>query len=373
MVGAVVHEWISTIGGSEKVLARMADTFPSADIYTLWNDATGFLPNHNITESWISRTPLRRSKPLALPFMPAAWRRLHSLKEYDWMLVSSHLFAHHARFRGPNSDIPKFVYAHTPARYIWTPWLDQRGASPGARAASALLKPLDKIRAHEAVSVAANSYYIRDRIRRTWEVDATVIYPPVSVVKISKLVSQDPNLTGAEDIEQSQLHSQFILGASRFVPYKRLDLVIALGELLDLPVVIAGSGPDEERLRALADAARVPVRVITSPSDRLLYTLYARAAAYVFPPVEDFGLMPVEAMAAGGPVVVNRNGGARESAAMSAASAVVDFDDLQETVTAIEELISSQRRPSLSEIAHLDESCFDARLSEWVGAKSDSR
>ncbi len=149
MAGVIVHEWIEKAGGAEKVLDAMINCFPNADLRVLWNDAHDRYDGRTIAESWISRTPLRKRKALALPSMPMTWRNLPAGKSYKWMLVSSHLFAHHAKFRGLNKKIPKLVYAHTPARYIWTPELDQRGRSGIARVGSRALKPLDKRRAAE--------------------------------------------------------------------------------------------------------------------------------------------------------------------------------------------------------------------------------
>ncbi|WNY33458.1 glycosyltransferase [Curtobacterium flaccumfaciens] len=119
-----------------------------------------------------------------------------------------------------------------------------------------------------------------------------------------------------DDRERALLESLpagFLLGASRFVPYKRLDVVIEAGRASARPVVLAGDGPDLERLRALAADSDVDVRIVVRPSDALLAALLQRAAVYVFPPVEDFGIMPVEAMALGTPVVVNAVGGACDS------------------------------------------------------------
>ena len=125
----------------------MASIYPDAEIVCLWNDSVGRFDPSKVRESWLARTPLRRSKALALLFMPATWRRM-SDRQYDFALISSHLFAHHARFSGvPRSR--RFVYVHSPARYIWNPELDRRGAGVMARALSRLLKPVDRRRAQE--------------------------------------------------------------------------------------------------------------------------------------------------------------------------------------------------------------------------------
>ena len=137
-----------------------------------------------------------------------------------------------------------------------------------------------------------------------------MIYPPVDIERIH---SFGGDLSDADNATVRALPPQFVLGASRFVPYKNVDAAISAGEILGLPVVLAGTGPDEPRLRALAERARTPVIFVGRVSDDLLIELYRRAALFVYMAVEDFGIMPVEAMACGTPVLVNEFGGARES------------------------------------------------------------
>ena len=172
MGGAIVHEWISQAGGSENVLEAMSQMYPDADIHCLWNDSVGRFAPERIHETWLSRTPLRRSKALALPFMPAVWRSLDN-NDYEWALISSHLFAHHARFNNQSDDLRRFVYVHTPARYIWDPALDLRGNSAAVRAVASTFKPIDRRRANEPASFAAmREYSPYDNTREA-------AYPPI--------------------------------------------------------------------------------------------------------------------------------------------------------------------------------------------------
>ena len=224
-------------------------------------------------ETWLARTPLRGHKALALPLMPITWNAPHR-HHHEWVLVSSHAFAHHVRTGRP--DIPKYVYVHTPARYLWAPELDGRGSNLPARLAGPALRALDRRAAQGATSLAANSAFVADRILRSWGREAEVIHPPVDVAEIQSGRWRSM-LTDAERRTLDNLPSTFVLGVSRFIPYKQLDAVIRVGELLDTPVVIAGFGPLEGELRARSGDASVPVELILKPSDAMVRALMDRA------------------------------------------------------------------------------------------------
>lgn len=370
MAGLIVHEWLEPRGGAERVVDSMREAFPDADLLALWNDAPEKYPDAQ--ETWLAKTPLRRNKAAALGFMPTTWRHVRPFKshaQHDWMLVSSQLFAHHVQPSGLDQSIPKYVYAHTPARYIWEPGLDGRGSSNLVRLAAGILKPLDRYRAQEPLEIAANSEFVRERIQRAWNRDAKVIYPPVDVQSIKSTANWREALLPEEEARISHLPGSFILGASRFVPYKRLDWVIEAGEKNDVPVVIAGSGPDESRLRILAQQKNVPVHFVENPSTELLYALYQAAAVFVFPPVEDFGIMPVEAQAAGTPVVVTNWGGAVETSNLHPNSVASTEDTPECLAQAVSDVLSKSRVPlgHLSdEILSFDRQSFVKTMKSWV-------
>lgn len=307
--GVLVHEWLSHRGGSENVFEKLMDFFPNAEKYCLWNESHGRFTD--VGETFLGKSPLRGNKMLSAPFMPLAWRKLPRI-EADWILVSSHLFAHHARFSGPARDAPKLVYAHSPARYLWYPEVDSRGTShPIFKPIVQALKKIDSNRALEHTSIAANSHYVAARIEKVWGRETRVIYPPVDIDAFSFLSEPiDPS----EHALLTLLPNDFILGVSRFIDYKRMDLVIEAGRATGIPVVLAGDGPNRPLLEKYAHE-RHPgqVRFVINPSTNLLGVLYHRALALIFPAIEDFGIVPVEAMASGTPVIVNSLGGASES------------------------------------------------------------
>lgn len=362
--GVLVHEWISRAGGSENVLHSLGSIYPAADLVCLWNDDSERFPTARTHESWLAKTPLRGRKALALPLMPVVWRTLPQ-GPYDWAILSSHAFAHHARFaKSPETE--RFVYVHSPARYLWTPEIDARGGSPLVRVASRVLRPIDRARAREGASFAANSEYVRLRMQATWGVDARVIHPPVAVEEIRAVADWSERLSESEHQMFDALPTQFILGASRFIPYKRLDLVIEAGEAAGLPVVLAGRGPAEAALRARADAASVPVHFVVGPSNVTLRALFQRCTVYVFPAVEDFGIMPVEAMAAGAAVVANSSGGTAEIIEHGVSGALTAFHGSSETEAAIRTAISTAADARVERAERFSETAFAGAVRSWV-------
>lgn len=365
MPGLIVHEWIERHGGSENVVDVMASAFPDARIHCLWSNAKHRYRDHVVTESWLAKTPLRRNKAVALPFMPATWAAT-DVSDAEFVLISSHAFAHHTGARRAATGPPRFVYVHTPARYLWVPELDARGANFAARALAPALRRIDRKRANDGATFAANSEYIRRRIESAWDVPAEVIYPPVRVELLQSVPDWCDRLDGADTTIVEQLPDEFILGASRFVDYKRLDVAIRAGELAGMPVVLAGAGPQQAELKAIAAAASVPVHFVTRPSDGLLFTLYQKAALLVFAAVEDFGIMPVEAMALGTPVLVNSVGGAAESVKLLGGGVIADFDSDVDLRHAIYEALSLGMGPAASAANMFSEQTFAQRIQSWA-------
>ncbi|RZS68047.1 glycosyltransferase involved in cell wall biosynthesis [Agromyces ramosus] len=367
MAGLIVQEWIEESGGAEQVLEAMRVAFPEARVACLWNDDPGRFAPDAVDESWLARTPLRGRKALALPLMSGTWRRgWGSAQAPDWVLASSYVFAHHAGF-GTRAGVPKFSYVHTPARYLWEPGLDGRTALPLMGPPRAWLRGVDRRAAPHSGSLAANSAFVRDRIRRAWDRDARVIHPPVDAAAIAAVGAWAERTTSAEQAVLADLPDHgFLLAASRLVPYKRHAAVLDLGERLGLPVVIAGAGPERERLAALAADASVPVHVLGRVSDELMRALFQRALALVFPPVEDFGIIPVEAMAAGCPVIVNRVGGAAESVVDGLSGVHYDPDDPAGFRAAVDAASGIDPDAARRRALEFDTARFLDELRDWV-------
>ena len=360
--GVIAHEWLEPHGGAEKVIDQLALLYPNAPIRSLWNDAPGRFPESRVSETWLAKTPLRRHKGLALPFMPATWRNL-GVSDADWILCSSHLFAHHARFSGPGRHADKYVYAYTPGRYIWNPELDSRGQSVAVRLAAVPLRAIDRSRAQEPVAIAAISEFVQKRIGDAWLRESEVIYPPVDVRAFE---NGGFDLTEADQAILDSLPDSFILGASRFIPYKRLDLVISMGVAADVHVVLAGNGPELPALRKQADEHPGTVTFVDRPSHELLAALYRKALAYVFPAVEDFGIMPVEAMATGAAVIASSLGGAAETVVDGTSGVLLDDYSPSSMRDALQRAIALDPADAVVRAREFDQSVFRERMSAWM-------
>ncbi|MGV0881334.1 glycosyltransferase [Mycolicibacterium sp. XJ883] len=327
----------------------------------MWNDDQARFSG--VEETWLARTPLRGRKVASMPFMGSAWKRI-DLSNVQRVVVSSHAFSHHLASRAAESGIPAFAYIHSPARYVWAPDLDSRGRSIAARIGRPYFRWWDRRHAAREVHYAANSRFVADRIADAWGVSASVVYPPVDIERIT---GSSGELCDEEIATIRALPELFVLGASRFVAYKNLDAAIRAGEILGLPVVLAGAGPDEPRLRALAKEAQTPVTFVGRVSDNALIELYRRAALFVYMAVEDFGIMPVEAMACGTPVLINEIGGARESV-LAVSGGVAShwrnshFDDR----SLVEEAASIDMNAAMAAVTQFSNASFRRRLISWL-------
>jgi len=324
---ALVHDWLVTLGGADRVLLALHEVFPQAPVFVGLHDLRR-LPDSfrqlDVRATWLQQIPgAAQRHRLLVPLMPLAFGHL-VLRGYDVVISSSHACAHSVSVPGALH----ICYCHTPMRYAW----DLRGeylaalpgvARPAARLMLAWLRRRDRAAAEGVDQFIANSQHVASRIRRHYGREATVIYPPVDTEFFTP--TGDP----AEESTQSSQSAQssrstaessgdradredFYLVVSRLVPYKRVDVAVEAFNRLDRRLVIVGDGPERGRLQSMSGPH---VRFVGELGDAALRRYYRQCRALVFPGEEDFGLVPVEAQACGRPVIAYRRGGALESVA----------------------------------------------------------
>jgi glycosyltransferase involved in cell wall biosynthesis len=298
---ALVHDWLTGLRGGERVLEQLCLLHPGAEIFTLVHvpgSCGEIIEGHRITTSFLDKLP-REHYRRYLPLFPLAIERF-DLRSYDLVLSTSHAVAKGCR---PGKDALHVAYIHTPMRYVW----DQFDAyfGPGraglatrlaAHLAAPWLRRWDVRSTSRAHGLIANSNFVGDRIRRYWhrEPDA-VVYPPVDTSRFL------PAGEGPDD---------YALIVSALVPYKLVELAVEAFTKLKRPLIVAGDGPSRQ---ALEQKAGPSVRFLGSVPHDQLPRLFARASFFVLPGEEDFGIAPVEAQAAGRPVLALGRGGALET------------------------------------------------------------
>ncbi|MGK5444564.1 glycosyltransferase [Micromonospora sp. URMC 105] len=349
---ALVHEWFSATGGSEQVYLRMAEVVPHARRFVLWKEHDVVEDGEGMQESWMSRTPLRRSKALALPFMPLAWRTL-TRENFEVVVSSSHAFAHTVKLG--SAETKHFAYVHSPARYVWSPDLDGRGSSTALAFARKALQAGDTRLSRHVDSYAANSREVRDRIHRFWGRDSRIIHPPVEV-----------GFYAAAPAEVRSQERRYLLGVGRWITYKRFDLMIEVAAEANLPLIIAGSGPEEQNLRRLAEKSPASVTFEVRPSNDRLRELYWGAVALLYPTHEDFGIVPVEAQVCGTPVVGLARGGLLDTVVDGSTGFLIDSLDARRLAAAVEHVGQLDVGDIRANADRFSTAAFQANISDWL-------
>ncbi|MFD2764413.1 glycosyltransferase [Micromonospora eburnea] len=353
----MVHEWFGATGGAESTFLTMADLVPHAQRFVLWADRDVPVDRLRLRQSWMARTPLTRSKALALPFMPLVWRRWDG-GPVDVVISSSHAFAHTARF-GPPERTRHLSYVHSPARYVWSPGLDSRGKNPLLALPRRALQAVDVRLSRHVHAYAANSREVQQRIRRFWNRDAVVIHPPVDV----------DFFAAAPPPERAQPR-EYLLGVGRWVPYKNFDLMMETAAEAGLPLIIAGSGPEESRLRRAAERVSAQVTFERRPTRERLRELYWGAQALLFPTHEDFGIVPVEAQACGTPVIGLRGGGLLETVRDGETGHLVESMQPRAYAAAVRRVADLRADRIQHHAEEFSRARFAARMSEWIAHES---
>ena len=364
---ALVHYWLVSMRGGEKVLEELCEMFPDADIFTHVYDRQVVSPiirRHSVKTTLIDKLPFsRKLYKNYLPLMPIALEQL-DLRDYD-LVISSELGPAKGVLTRP--DAIHICYCHTPMRYIWNMYLDYRqSVSPLLRPLmtwfAASLRQSDQFSANRVDLFVANSANIRRQIRKYYGREAVIVHPPVDVDAFHR--------TGEKSAD-------FYLAVGQLVRYKRMDLAIEACNRLKRRLVIIGEGEEDKALRKLAGPT---ISFLGRQDFSEIRNHYAWCKALLFPGEEDFGMVPVEAMASGKPVIALRRGGALETVipgqtglffdqptSDSLATAILDFEAIEQSFDP--ELISIHAR-------RFSKETFKRRMSqvlqEYVDYSADS-
>jgi glycosyltransferase involved in cell wall biosynthesis len=361
---AVVHEWLTIAGGSEDVVIELLEMFPEAELFTSiydpgpWPEIVTARPVH---ASYLNRIPGAQAHyPKLLPLMTRAYRAF-DFSRFDLVLSSSHACAKNIR---TPSDVPHVCYCHTPMRYAWDESLLE-GEEIGRATRLALPLMLRRLRRQDIEGAdspdlfVANSRNVADRIRRYYGRSAEVVNPPVDVERLLSL----PRKQG-----------EHYLVFGRVVPYKRVELAVAACARLGRSLKVAGDGRAMASVRAAA-AGHPQIELLGRVEDAERDALISSARALLFPGEEDFGIVPVEAQAAGLPVIAYEVGGASETvidgrtgvlfeqqSALGLAAAIERFEGLELDEQAIRQNAERFGRERFrSEMAAVIERVADAR------------
>ncbi len=357
---AFVHDWLVGIAGAEKFLEAIYRLYQGT-IHTLVCDPKQLKgtiwEKEKIETSFLQKFPLA---PLyyrhLLPLFPLAIEQI-DLSQYDLLLSSSHAVAKGVL---THSNQLHICYCHTPMRYAWDLYHQYLSSVPTwkkplARLSLHYLRNWDSHTSSRVDHFVANSHYIARRIRKVYNREATVIYPPVALGRFAKEHKKD----------------NFYLTVSRMVPYKKIDLIVqAFSAMPDQRLLVVGDGPEMARIKGLA---KHNIELLGALSDDEVSVLMGEAKAFVFAAEEDFGLVPVEAQAAGTPVIALGKGGALETVLDGVTGLFFAEQTLASLCEAVQRFEKSQTAFDPSTIrqhaARFSEDRFAREFSDFVEAK----
>ncbi|WP_443739693.1 glycosyltransferase [Treponema sp.] len=328
MKTAIVHDWLVNYGGAERVVEQMLLLYPDADIYTLVYDEKKMgkiFPKEKVHTSSLQKIPMaEKLYTKFLSLMPKAFEEF-DLTGYDLVIASSSCCAKGV-ITSPTT--PFIAYIHSPMRYAWDLYYDYLKNS-GRLTKFFMKRWMPDIRKWDYISsqridtLVANSSYIARRIKKFWNRDAAVVYPPVDTDRLSV---------------SDEAAGDYFVVFSRFVPYKRIDLAISACARLNKKLIVIGSGSQEKELKLLAASCKnADIKFTGRISDSEVKAYLQKCRALIFCAEEDFGIIPVEAQACGRPIIAFGKGGALETVVNEKTGVFFEEQSVGSLVKAIEE------------------------------------
>ncbi len=323
---ALAHHWLTHYRGGEKVLEQIATMFAGSDIYTLVHNRSLRIPlleGHAVIPSKLDRLPAaQRLYRHLLPAHPWAIKNLRVPDHVDVLLSSDAALMKGITVAAHTNHV---CYCHSPPRYLWELSAEYKKTSVAARMAldkfAPMLRRFDYDAAQQVTHFIANSHFVSDRIRKYYHRESTVIYPPVAV----------------DEFRWDQPRQPYALVVSELVPYKRIDIAVEAFNRLGKKLVVIGDGPERKRLES---TAKSNIQFLGRQPFSTLKSSYQSADMFIFPGIEDFGITPVEAQAAGCPVIAFGAGGALETVIDGQTGAYFEQQDpecLADTISSLDE------------------------------------
>jgi len=355
---AIVHDWLNQIGGAEEVLAVLKELFPEAPVYTSMYWREKMPPGYRVWDircSFMDKLPLvKRHHQLFLPLYPIAFETLQ-LSGYDVVISNKSGFCHGV-ITPP--ETLHLCYCLTPTRYLWEyrSYLEREGIS---RLARLPLMPFlhhlrlwDRLAADRVDHFVAISQVVQKRIQKYYRRTSEIIYPPVET----------------SHFQASSERGDYFLIVSRLVPYKRIDLAVRAFNELGAPLLIVGDGRDRPRLEAMAQPN---IRFVGRRSTAEVREYLSKCRAFIFPGLEDFGIAPVEALAAGRPVIAYAGGGALDTIQEGVTGTFFYPQTAEALAEAIRRFDETQYAPQrlMEQAKRFDKSIFKERFMAFLEEK----
>ncbi len=352
---ALIHDHLAQDGGAEKVVQCFQEIWPEAPLFVLVHNpkkANAFFQDKDIRTSFVQRMPFGVSKyQWFLSWMPAAVEN-YNLAEYDLVLSSTSSFAKGVLTKPETLHI---CYCHTPTRFLWSDthdYIKELGVNRLVKKIIPLvltnIRLWDKAAAERVGQFVANSKVVQERIKKYYQRESDLIYPPVEIAKFSVGQAQD-----------------YFLAGGRLVPYKRFDLVIQAFNRLGRKLKIFGSGPEEYNLHKMAGKN---IEFLGQVSDQEKAELYQKALAFINPQVEDFGITMLESMASGRPVIAYQGGGAKEIVEPGRTGEFFQEQTWEDLADAIVKFEATKYQPAeIRQFAEqFDKEIFKRRIKDYV-------
>lgn len=357
---AIVHDWLTNFAGSEQVILALLEIFPEAPIYTSVfksEKLPKIFKKIKVYTSELQKLSFLKHQ-LLFPLMGRAFEKF-DLSDYDIVITSSHASSKGVITKPETLNI---CYCHTPTRYLWShyhEYLDQMEFGPlnpliklSMPKIAYKLRIWDRLAAERVDCWIANSENVSKRISKYYRKKSAIIYPPVNT----------------NSFKYSENKKDYYIVCSRLIPYKKIELVIEAFNENKKPLKIIGSGSMEKELKK---QAKSNIEFTGRVSDEKLITYYSEAKALIFPTEEDFGIVPVEAMASGTPVIAYNKGGAKETVIPKITGILFEKQKKESLMGAIEEFEKNNFDPQkIREFAkNFDKEIFKSKIKNFINDK----